>query len=160
MMSTFTPSKPCEPAQSISLSKCPVFPTNRIYTWTKVMMLQWRQRRWTQHRNSSVVALHVRCPKTYEHSHCSRPVLRCREAESAVSQDLTELPSMGSKRKTSATVHTYHTCGCRDNPQQQMAPRRRGSRVPSLRTVGSLGPRPFSYAEVHAGSRVLRLLAV
>ena len=35
--------------------------------------------------------------------------------------------------------------GCRDNPQQQMAPRRRGSRVPSLRTVGSLGPRPFSH---------------
>ena len=95
MMSTFTPSKPCEQAQSISLSKCPVFPTNRIYTWTKVMMLQWKQRRWIQHRNSSVVALHVRRPATYEHSHCSRPVLRCREAESAVSQDLTELPLDG-----------------------------------------------------------------
>ena len=49
--------------------------------------------------------------------------------------------------------------GCRDNPQQQMAPRRWGSRVPSLRTVGSLGPRPFSYAEVHAGLRA-PLLAV
>ena len=30
------------------------------------------------------------------------------------------------------TVQTYHTCGCRDNPQQQMAPRRRGSWAPSL----------------------------
>ena len=31
-MSTFTPSEPCEPAQPISLSKCPVFPTNSIFT--------------------------------------------------------------------------------------------------------------------------------
>ena len=51
-------------------------------------------------------------------------------------------------------------CGCRDNPQQEMAPRRLGSRVPSLCTVGSLGPRSFSYAAVYAGSRVLCLVAV
>ena len=38
-MSTFTSSKPCEPAQSISLSKCLVFPTISIFTYTKVMML-------------------------------------------------------------------------------------------------------------------------
>ena len=61
---------------------------------------------------------------------------------------------------TTLSKHTrLRACGCRDNPQQRMAPRRRGSRVPSLFTVGSLGPRPFSYAAVHAGSRVL-LLAV
>ena len=29
----------------------------------------------------------------------------------------------------------HHTCGCRDNPHQPMAPRRRGSRVPSLRSA-------------------------
>ena len=29
----------------------------------------------------------------------------------------------------------YHSSGCRDNPHQPMAPRRRGSRVPSLRSV-------------------------
>ena len=55
--------------------------------------------------------------------------------ESAVSKDLIELPSTGSKRQTSATVQPYHICGCRDNPPQPMAPRRRGSRVPSLRSV-------------------------
>ena len=83
---------------------------------------------------SRSTALHVRCPTTYHHSHCSRPPVRCREAGSAVSKDLMELPSTGT-RETYATVVTYHTCGCRDNPQQQMAPRRRGSRVPSLRSV-------------------------
>ena len=65
-----------------------------------------------------------------------------------------------SKRLSNVTVQTRRTCGCRDNPQRQMAPRRRGSRVPSLCTVGSLGPRPFSHAAVRAGSRVLRLVAV
>ena len=59
---------------------------------------------------------------------------RCREAGSAVLKDLIELPSTGT-RETYATVQTYHTCGCRDNPHQPMAPRRRGSRVPSLRSV-------------------------
>ena len=42
-MLTFTPSKPCEPAQPISLSKCPVFPTNVLFfdffLWSKVMIL-------------------------------------------------------------------------------------------------------------------------
>ena len=37
--------------------------------------------------------------------------------------------------KQSPTGPTYHVCGCRDNPHQPMAPRRRGSRVPSLRSV-------------------------
>ena len=49
-------------------------------------------------------------------------------------KDLIELPSTGT-RETYATVQTYHTCGCRDNPHSPMAPRRRGSRVPSLRSV-------------------------
>ena len=47
---------------------------------------------------------------------------------------LTELPSTWT-RETYATVQTHHTCGCRDNPNQPMAPRRQGSRVPSLRSV-------------------------
>ena len=74
---------------------------------------------------SRSTALHVRCPSTYHHSHCSRPLVRCREGESAESKDLIKLPSTGSKRRTYATVQTYHTCGCRDNPHQPMAPRRR-----------------------------------
>ena len=35
-----------------------------------------------------------------------------------------------------------------------------GSWAPPLRTVGSLGSRPFSFDAVHAGSRVLPLVAV
>ena len=71
-------------------------------------------------------------------------------------------PNSATRMLTCATVHPYRIRqerttpqrrigwvrrdgGCRDNPQQQMAPRRRGSRVPSLRTVGSLGPRSLSY---------------
>ena len=84
---------------------------------------------------SKSTALHVRCPATYHQSHCSCPLVRWREAESAVSKDLIELPSTGSKWRTYATVQTYHTCDCRDNPHQPMAPRRRGSRVPFLRSV-------------------------
>ena len=42
-MSTFTPSNPCEPAQPISLSRCPVFPTNvlffNFFLWSKVTIL-------------------------------------------------------------------------------------------------------------------------
>ena len=41
-------------------------------------------------------------------------------------QGLTELPSTWT-RETYATVQTYHTCGCRDNPHQP--------KVPSLRSV-------------------------
>ena len=87
--------------------------------------------------------------------------------KSAATKYLIELPSTGltsiaTRKLVYATVHPYRTRegsttpqrrigwvrrdgGCRDNPQQQMAPRRQGSRVPSLRTVGSLGPRSFSY---------------
>ena len=42
-MLTFTPSKPCEPAQPISLYKCPVFLTNVLFfnflLWSRVMVL-------------------------------------------------------------------------------------------------------------------------
>ena len=45
-----------------------------------------------------------------------------------MSKDLMELPSTGT-RETYATVQTYNTCGCRDNPQQHMAPRRRATLI-------------------------------
>ena len=42
-MSTFTFSKPCEPAQPMSMSKCPVFPTSvlffNFFMWSKVKIL-------------------------------------------------------------------------------------------------------------------------
>ena len=31
MLSAFMPSKPSEPAKSISLSNCPLFPTNALF---------------------------------------------------------------------------------------------------------------------------------
>ena len=43
-MSTFMPSKPSEPAKSISLSKGPVLSTNAVFldtfAWTKVLLLK------------------------------------------------------------------------------------------------------------------------
>ena len=43
MMSTFTPSKSCEQAQSTSSSKCPVFPSSvmffKLFMWSKVLIL-------------------------------------------------------------------------------------------------------------------------
>ena len=43
-MSTFMPSKPSKPAESIALSKCLVFPTNALFfhffKWSKMLMLK------------------------------------------------------------------------------------------------------------------------
>ena len=50
MFTTSMPSNRSEPAKSISTSKkMSDVLASSIFTWNKVMMLQWRQRRWTQH---------------------------------------------------------------------------------------------------------------
>ena len=54
---------------------------------------------------------------------------------------------------TRATVHPYRTSSCRNNLQQQVAPRRQGPWVPSLSRNGVFrGPPPW--CNTHAGSRV------
>ena len=99
----------------------------------------------TRNSRSRSTALHVRCATTYHHSHCSRPLVRCREAESAVSKDLIELPSTGSKRQTYAT---------RPNVSYLRLPRQPAS-ANGATTPGFSGPFPSQCVDAaHADTRV------
>ena len=147
MLRTVMPSKPSEPAKSISLlgwatsailRACGV-PNTKLTGSSKITAVGRLETRGAEHRVQDLI-----CPLDVQTGKgCIDSRIHTEYLMGMSSTGLSRSATKETNRPTHATVHPYRASSCRDNLEQPVAPRRQGPWVPSPSHTGVFGAPPF-----------------